>query len=95
MKAVISYGFNFEEMEQIAEELNLNVSYDMGKVCFYDFNADHEDWKVTYTRVFEKIKEKYGIKEDLTNYDLYTQSCDQYWDMPVFLLPKYKFEFDR
>lgn len=84
MKTIIAYGFSYEEIGQLCLELGITVSYDMGIVNFgYNGKWNAGAHKIALTA----IKEKYHIHEDLTNFNLFVQDGDQYWDMPILLIP--------
>ena len=86
MKTATVYFFSFGEMERLAKELNLRVDYNKGNVCFNDLNFANRDGRYNL-KMKEKVKEKYAIKEDLTDYAWCCEDGDQYWKQPVMLIP--------
>ena len=86
MKTIIAFGFDYDDINDIALDLGYYVAYDYGIIYFRNvFTLEREP--EANTEVIKAVKEKYSIIEDLTGYNFCCEAGEQYWTKPILLMP--------
>lgn len=86
MKTIIAFGFDYDDINDIALDLGYYVAYDYGTLYFRNVFTLEREPEAT-AEVIKAVKEKYSIMEDLTGYNFCCETGEQYWAKPILLMP--------
>lgn len=89
MRTIIAFGFDYDDIKNIALDLGYLINYDLGFVYFQDMITYEHEPEAT-AQVIKAVKEKYSIIEDLTGYNFCCETGEQYWTKPILLMPTHQ-----
>lgn len=89
MKTIITFGFDYNDINDIALDLGYYTAYDYGIIYFRNV-LTLERMPEAVAEVIKAVKEKYSISEDLTDYGFYCETGEQDWTKPIMLMPMHQ-----